>query len=223
MQVAESIARSVRQWIAGQADLRRLTPANWREQLDKLGPRVLFSAPTVAREIEMAVLERVARGLMTEAEQQQRINDLEIEKQIYRDEYARRERERMPVDPDVSLSDATIDAAHNTWATAKLEFRPNGTVLKEINGVSMSLPTDWLRQKAASWKAWTIRAQLAGGATPTGSPLDQWLPLTGALSWQLSRKEAGKVHSELAVSLSNNYGTTIAAAATYTLTAEVRT
>jgi hypothetical protein len=226
----EDIGDRVQRWIASaQADLSRLTstPGGLETQLEDFGFRLLFLSPTVVAEIESAVVSRVAAGLATREQREERLAELETEKARYSGELVRR---RGPAiarghGPKACLSGATVAAitTEGDSATAKLAVRRNGTVVKETNGASEQLSprTDWLRPANKAPGRWSARAKLVSGDEPKGSPLNVWQALSTERSWRLSQSGPGRRHAELSIALSLDGGTTIAAEATYSLSAEV--
>lgn len=224
-QTVEDMQGRIRRWITGaQVDLTQLNPSSLEAQLRDLGASILFSSPTVVKELETAILAHVAKGLMTNAQRDRRMAEIAAELAGYQEQL------RAPAatfcnDPNLALPGDSITAAHETAATAKLEFRANGSLFAEINGVLRQrenwLARGWMEKIGRPGRA--IRAEVTDGDTPEGAPLGKWLSLsTVPVSWGVSQQNVGRKHTELSIELSTNSGNTVAARAPFVLTAEVR-
>ena len=202
----EHVGERVREWL-GRAvartttQLNALTPAligenRLEEQLNALGISVLLCTPTASKEIEAAVLERLAKGIMTEAQQQERIDEITAEEDAYSTELARRRAE-----PDREQHDR-IRAVGRDTAEAKIVFVPKGrnsVVCREVNGVRSQLggATEWWQGSLRRNGPWQLRAELVGGDAPSGQ-LDRWLSIErDERSWSLRQSGAGSKRARL--------------------------
>jgi len=117
---------------------------------------------------------------------------------------------------DISGGGGAIDVAEGA-AFAQIAFESDGDIVSTTS-VGSSDDGDWIAPKAVAPSAYEIRAHKDSGATPDGSALDTWLPLTSNRSWSLTQSGAGAKSASLTISI--RIGGTVVSSGVFVLSAE---
>ncbi len=120
--------------------------------------------------------------------------------------------------PLVSLAGGRCEVSDFTSPnTATLTFETDGT----ISGLTTATSYNWfsLAPLAGVGGNYEIFATRTAGTLPTGT-LDTWLPLTGAVGWQLTQSGVGEKRTTLTIKIRTTSGSELASAS-YVIVAEV--
>jgi hypothetical protein len=90
---------------------------------------------------------------------------------------------------------AIVSETSTSTVDVSITFGATGDQFTTING-SNTILGDWVTPKSSA-DLWEIRATLDSGATPNGSALGTWLPLTTSRTWGLTRSDVGESNSVL--------------------------
>lgn len=88
-----------------------------------------------------------------------------------------------------------VSDVDNAIASAGIRYRANGTY-DSIIGIDALSNGAWVQPQTKAHE-WEIRATRTSGLSPTGSPLNTWLPLTTDRVWSLTRSSTGAFQSRL--------------------------
>jgi hypothetical protein len=93
-------------------------------------------------------------------------------------------------------------------ATCTIAFTTSGTETVQTNQLpTPSVVGNWAYPPTSSYQ---LMATLQSGTAPTGNALNVWIPVTGTLSWSLTRFGPGSSTCSLLIQISTNSSSVIA-------------
>lgn len=103
-------------------------------------------------------------------------------------------------------------ASGTNHAQGNINFNTNGTFTSTGENVGVAESGNWVDPTSLAPGAYTIRAHLDSGTTPSGSALDTDLALSSARTWTLNQAGEGSVSCVLTFTLKDGGGNVVATA-----------